>query len=212
MPLMGERKRKVVSPAMLQRPVWTLRRQIMGNLVPLTLAGPMMGLGLWLMYRSGKTGGVGLGFVAASIVVGWVMLNFLGLFENALMKQQMAWRLSDSLKDLPSRRFFVGVATPNFRGLIDPHEDVGHLLIYPDRIDFRGEKMRVSILRSEITGFESKMNIHSLIALGGWVVIRAQRKGSPLELKIEMREKPYLRSNRGLNRLLLKRLRVWKEG
>lgn len=212
MPLMAERKRKIVSAAMLQRPVWTLRRQILGNLVPLTLAGPMLGAGLWLMYRAGKIGGVGLGLVAFSIVIGWIMLNFLGLYENSAMKQQMTWRLSSALKDLPSRRFFVGVATPNFMGLLDPHEDVGFLLIYRDRIDYHGEKIRVSLRRSEIQSFESRMNVHSLIALGGWVVINGEREGKPVQLKVEMREKPSLRANRGLNRLLLKRLRLWRAG
>lgn len=209
MPLMAERKRKVVSPAMLQRPVWTLHRQVMGNLVPLIVAGPMMAVGLWIMYRTGKLNGPGLWLIAGAIVIGWVMLNILGLYENAAMKQQMTWRLANAQKDLPSRRFFVGVATPNFRGMLDPHEDVGFLLIYPDRIDFFGEKMRVSIRKSEIEGFGQRMNIHSTIALGGWVVVRAQRDGKPLELKIEMRERPHLRANRGLNRLLLKRLRRW---
>lgn len=211
MPLMAERKRKMIPTAMLQKPIWTLRRQIMGNLVPLTLAGPMLIVGLWLMYQSGKIGGVGLYLVAGSVVVGWVMLNLLGLYQNGAMKQQMSWRLDQSLKEVPSRRYFVGVATPNFKGLIDPHEDVGYLLVYRDRIEYFGEKVRTTFKRSEVKKFEARMNIHSLIGLGGWVVICAERDGKPAELKIEMREKPFLRSNRALNRMLLKRLRTWLE-
>jgi hypothetical protein len=211
MPLMAERKRKIVSAAMLQQPVWTLRRQVLGNIVPLLISGPMIGFGLWWMYRSGRIFSVGLILVAAAILIGWIMLNYLGLHENAQMKQQMAWRLSSALKDLPSRRYFVGMATPNFVGWIDPHEDVGYLLIFRDRIDYHGEKIRASFRRSEIRGFESRMNVHSLIFLGGWVVVRAERDGKPIELRVEMREKHSLRANRGMNKLLLSRLRKWLE-
>lgn len=206
---MAERKRKIVPPAMLQKPVWTLKRQIMGNLVPLTLAGPMILVGLWLMYRSGKIGGVGLYLVGASIIVGWIMLNLFGLYENAKMKQQMSWRLDQVMKEVPSRRYFVGVATPRFKGMLDPHEDVGYLLVFNDRIEYYGEKVRVKFKRSEVKAVEAGINIHSLIALGGWVIIRAERDGKSAELRVEMREKPYLRSNRALNRMLLKRLKSW---
>lgn len=184
----------------------------MGNVMPLIVAGPLLAFGLWWMYRAGKVGGAGLYFLGAAVVVGWFMLNWFGLYQNAAMKQQMSWRLGESLKDLPSRRYFVGVASPNFRGMIDPHEDVGYLLIYKDRIDYYGESMRASFRRSEVRGFETRPNIHSAIFMGGWVVIRAERDGKPLELRIEMREKPFLRSNRALNRMLLRRLKSWLEG
>lgn len=208
---MAEKKQRIVSPAMLQRPIWTVNRQIMGNLVPLSIAGPLLVLGLVWMYLSGQVFGLGLLLVVIAIVVGWLMTNFFGLYQNRQMKKQMSWRLSEALKDLPSRRYFVGVATPSFRGVLDPHEDVGYLLVYPDRIDFHGEKMRLSVRRSEVRGFERRANIHSLIALGGWVVILAERDAKPIELKIEVRERPYLRANRRLNRLLLSRLRRWMD-
>jgi len=212
MPLMAEKKRKIVPPAMLQKPVWTLGRQIMGNVVPLSLALPLLGLGLGMMYLSGRIFSPGLGLVALSIIVGWLMTNFFGLYENHIMKQQMAWRLNAALKDLPTRRYFVGVATPSFKGMLDPHEDVGYLLIFRDRIDYHGEKMRLSLKRSEIRGFERRPNIHTLIALGGWLSILAERDGKAIELKVEVRERPTLRANRRLTRLLFSRLRQWHEG
>jgi hypothetical protein len=211
MPLMAEKKRKIVPPAMLQKPVWTLGRQMMGNLIPLSLALPLLSIGLIMMYVSGRIFSPGLGLVALSIIVGWLMTNFFGLHENYIMKQQMTWRLEAAMKEPPSRRYFVGVATPNFKGMLDPHEDVGYLLLYGDRIEYHGEKMRLSLRRSEIVGFERRPNIHSLIALGGWLVICAERDGRPIELKVEVRERPTLRANRRLTRLLFSRLRQWRE-
>lgn len=181
----------------------------MGNLIPLAFAAPVGALGLFEMWRTGDILGRGLWLLVLSLPLGLVAVNFLGLYQNRLMKKEMDLRLRGSRPRLPYRRYFVGMATPTFRGLLDPHEDVGFLLLHPDKVEFFGEKIRIELARSEIVGVRFRPNVHSLIGLGRWVSLEAMVEGKPGRLLVEIRERPTLLGNLLMSRTLLKKVAKW---
>lgn len=183
-------------------PVWTHRRRVIGNLLPILCAAPFGILGLVLMYREGALLGRGFAVFSLTPIVGWLAVNWLGLFENGAMRRAMERRAIH----LPDERWFVGAATPTFVGLLDPHEDVGFLWIDDENIGFFGEHLRISIRRASVTSIRFRPNIHSLIGLGRWVSIEAVIDGHPAQLRIEPRERPTLFGNRRLSRAIRDRL------
>lgn len=201
--------RKFVHPTWARKRVWTTKRKVMGNLLPLVLSAPSGALGLFEMWRSGEILGRGLFWLSVSVPIGWLAVNFLGLFQNKAMKNEMEMRLRANRPKLPYRRYFVGMATPAFRGLLDPHEDVGYLLLHPDQVEFFGERVRVELTRKEIVGVRYRANVHSLIGLGRWVSIEAIVEGKEARLLIEIRQRPTLLGNLLMSRTLLRKLKRW---
>jgi hypothetical protein len=189
--------------------VWTTKRKVMGNVVPLLFAAPFALFGLYEMYRSGDILGRGLVAMALSLPVGWMAVNFLGLYQNKAMKNEMEMRLRGDRPRPPYRRYFVGMATPAFRGILDPHEDVGFLLLHPDKVEFFGERLRVLVMRKEVLGVCYRANVHTLIGLGRWVSIEAMVEGKPARLLVEIRQKQTLLGNLLMSRTLLKKLKRW---
>ena len=184
-------------------PVWTARRRVIGNLLPILIAAPFGVIGLIVMYRSGEVLGPGLAVFAVSPVALWLGVNWLGLFENAAMRRTLERRT----EGLPETRWFVGAATPSFVGWIDPHEDVGFLWMDTQKIGFTGERYRIEIPRAAITAIRFRPNIHTMIGLGRWVSIEAIIDGRPAQLRIEPREARKLWGNRRLSRVIRDRLR-----
>ncbi len=204
-----ERTAKQVHPSWGRKPIWTLKRQLMGNLVPGLLAAPFAAYGVFEMWRSGDLLGRGLAALVAAAVVGWIALNFLGLYQNRAIHREMEMRLRSERPRPPYRRYFVGMATPAFRGWLDPHEDVGYLMLYPDRIEFFGERHRVVIEREKIVDIRVRPNVHTLVGLGRWVSVEATVDGKPARLLIEIRQRNTLLGNLRMSRTLLKKLRKW---
>lgn len=161
------------------------------------------------MWRTGDMLGKGLLWLAAVPIVGWIAVNFLGLYQNRAMHKEMEMRLRSERPNPPYRRYFVGMATPVFRGILDPHEDVGFLLLQPDKIEFFGERIRVEIARAEVKQIRVRPNVHSLIGLGRWVSIEAEVEGKEARLMVELRQRPTLLGNLLMSRTLVKKLRKW---
>lgn len=181
----------------------------MGNLLPTLFAAPFGAYGLYTMWAKGEILGRGLIWLAATPIVGWIAVNFLGLYQNRAMRKEMDMRLRSERPNPPYRRYFVGMATPAYRGILDPHEDIGFLLIHPDKIEFFGEHIRVEIARSEVQGVRARPNVHTLIGLGRWVSIEALSNGKEARLLVEMRQRPTLLGNLLMSRTLIKKLRKW---
>ncbi len=181
----------------------------MGNLLPGLIAAPFALWGLFSMWQSGVILGKGLLWLSVTPVAGWIAVNFLGLYQNRIMHREMTLRLRSERPNPPYRRYFVGMATPAFRGLLDPHEDVGFLLVHPDKIEFFGERIRVEIHRPEIREIRIRPNVHTLIGLGRWVSIEAEVDGKQARLMVELRQRPTLLGNLLMSRTLLKKLRRW---
>lgn len=184
-------------------PIWTTRRQLIGNLIPLAIAAPFGVVGLLMMYREGDLLGRGLWVLAAGVVIGILAVNWLGLFENAAIRRAMERRLPAALSPV---RWFVGATTPSFVGWLDPHEDVGFLWMDATTIGFFGEKYRIEIPRSQVTAIRFRPNVHTLIGLGRWVSIEAVVDGKPARLRFEPRERRTLTGNRRLGAEIRRRL------
>lgn len=203
---------KWVHPAWSRRPVWTLKRKLMGNLIPGLFAVAPLTYGLYLMWHTGEMLGKGLLWLGVALVSGWLAVDFFGLFQNRAMRKEMTMRLRYERSNPPYQRYFVGMATPVFRGVLDPHEDVGFLLLHPDKIEFFGERLRVEIARDEVVGVRARPNVHTFIGLGRWVSIEAKTGSRDARLLVELRQRPTLLANLIMSRTLIKKLNRWIKG
>lgn len=188
--------------------VWTSRRKWAGNLIPIAFWLPAVALGLVLMVRSQEIVGPGLWLLLAGTVLGWLAVNQFGLFQNANMKRQLRLILEakgESAEDGP----FVGIATPHYSSTIDPHEDVGFLRLYADRISFVSETRTLDLAKSDLKTVRYRANVHSLLGLGRWVSLEGVNDGKAFRLLIEPRERPTLLGNLRYSKLLADRLRRW---
>lgn len=189
--------------------VWTTGRKVAGNLLPFLLASPLLGVGVWKMVQARAISNEGLLFCAAGIVALWLGVNFLGLFRNGSMKRAMELRLKASVYDAPKDPFFVGFARPAFKSALDPHEDIGFVLLYPDRIEFFGDRDTISLPKSCLSGVKLRPNPHSWALLGGWVSVEGVLEGESVRMLFEPRERATLWGNRRLRRELKKRIEDW---
>jgi hypothetical protein len=203
------RRPKLVPPAWRKKKVWTFSRRAMGNLIPLLFALPFLTVGGLMMWATQDFLGWGLAVFAGGPFAGWLAMNFLGLYQNRQIRHELEMRLRLDRERLPPRRFFVGVATPQHKGLLDPHEDVGFLILHSDRLEFFGDSLSLSLPREQITRIRCRPNMHSLVGLGRWVSVEGRAGDRPIRLDIELREKRTLLHNFRLSRSLLKRLQGW---
>ncbi|MBS1706856.1 MAG: hypothetical protein JST40_13395 [Armatimonadetes bacterium] len=143
-------------------------------------------------------------------IVLWLLVNFLGLFQNQKMRRVLIRRLYNGRLPDDKEAFFVGVATPGFISTIDPHEDIGFLLLDAKTVEFCGEEIQRSYAQSDVGKIKKGINPHALIGLGGWIVL-ADKNGKPL-LKIEPRERRTLLGNKLFARHFRHRLERWLQG
>ncbi|MBX3118009.1 MAG: hypothetical protein KF784_03020 [Fimbriimonadaceae bacterium] len=193
---------------MAQR-VWTTQRKFMGNFLPALFSLPFGVLGFFAMFRQGQLIGSGLLWFALWPLSAIVLVNFLGLFQNGQMRQLLAKRLSAPLAEPKTASWFVGFARPAFKDLLDPHEDVGFLVLRDDRIEFLGESIQVEIQKRQIHKISFRPNVHTIIGLGGWLSVDGTVDGTRVRLLVEPREKKTLLGNLLLNRRIRKKLRAW---
>lgn len=191
----------------MPREVWNQYRQWMSNLVPLLLSVPVFVAGM-LFYQQGRMLQAFV-FWGAFPVVGWLAVNFLGLFQNGRMMRVLRPRFLDEYPELADSAVFVGFARPKYRSLLEAHEDIGWLLLHRDRIEFLGERQRHSLAREEIHGARFRANAHSLLGLGRWISIEGMRDGKPVRLMIEPRQRGSLLANKRLSGTILNTIQEW---
>lgn len=179
----------------------------MGNLVPLLGALPFGVVGLALAIQRQQMSGLPLWVFSLMPVAGWLLMNSLGLFENAKMRAELQRRLSPR-----PQHVFVGVARPSFRGLLDPHEDVGFLVLGETALEFLGESLKIRIDRKSLNGVRFRPNVHSMVGLGRWVSVEGVLEGTPIRLLIEPRERRTLWGNRAFSKELKQRIEEWVKG
>lgn len=203
--------------------VWTPFRRAMGNLLPALFAVPPMALGLLQLVRAGQTFGPGLYWVATGPVLGWVAMNFLGLYQNGAMRRHMLREYRAERGEDELEKVFVGMASPSYSSIVDPHEDVGFLVVHEEgvvgtnqpapsalwNIEFWGERKKVLLRKDQITAIRFRPNAHTFVGLGGWISIEGVADGKPVRLLIEPREKDTLLGNVRLAKHFKKRLEVW---
>ncbi|MFQ3587158.1 MAG: hypothetical protein SNJ76_05790 [Fimbriimonadaceae bacterium] len=133
----------------------------------------------------------------------------MGLYDNEAMRRESEARLAARGGDKPGERYFVGFARPSYTGLLDPHEDVGFLIVHADRLEFLGERHDLVVDRSRIESIRFRRSIHSWVGLGRWVSIEGAIEGKPFRMLVEPREMGTLRANRRFGSRLRKRLQDW---
>ncbi len=189
--------------------VWTTTRKVMGNVLPLVLASPFLFPAVIALSQKGPSKELIL-WIGAFIATSWVLLALLGFFGNGGMKREMGRRLHIERAFDKTERYFVGFARPSFRSALDPHEDVGYLLLHDDRIEFYGAEHKISIDRDDVSGARFRPNTHTIVGLGRWVSVEAVVEEKPVRLLVEPREKATLIGNMLFSRRLLNRIREWK--
>lgn len=182
----------------------------MGNLVPAFFWFPLAVAGLVTMAVQRDPLGHGLWLLGAATVVGWLALNAFGLFETERMKRQLERILNAKGEPLDGERWFVGFATPKYSSALDPHEDVGFLLLRPGGLRFVSEVREVDVPISAVEAVRFRGNVHSLLGLGRWVSVEGKMDERPIRLLVEPREHKTLLANRKEGARLRKRLEDWK--
>lgn len=162
----------------------------MSNLVPSMVFVPVFAAGLFL-FQQDKLG-ASVGFFLASIVIGIFAVNLLGLFQNRRMHSE----LKPLIHGRPEPSWFVGIGKPGGVGALDPHHDIGFLLLTQTSIEYIGESARYTIPYSDIVGIGYKMNAHSLLGLGRWVAIEGRHDSKPFALLVEPRMHPTILQNK----------------
>lgn len=141
--------------------------------------------------------------------VGWLSLNWLGLWGNESMRRQVT-RLYERTEPPPDwGRIWVGAARPAFRGVLDPHEEVGFLILRAEELEFFSETVRLKLPKSTLKAIRTGVNPHSLVGLGGWVVLVGEIDGQPILFRVEPRESPTLWGNVRQRRRLRDTLTQW---
>ena len=183
----------------------------MGNLVPALLSLPVGVVGACMMIQSGSLGGAGLIVLGLFPIVAWTAVNYFGLFENGRMRQEMELKLRAAHSDLSSSIYFVGIATPGYVSSLDPHEDVGFLIVNPLHLEFFGDKLNINVKKSVIAEVRFRPNVHTALGLGRWISVEGVAEGQPIRLMIEVRECPTLLANKRLSKKVLSTLQTWLE-
>lgn len=189
----------------MSKPIWSSSIRILGNLVPAIIALPFGVLAVLSFDVSKGVTGKTLGLLIAFPVVGWIAMNLFGLWANAAMRNAIARKLDRARPGTKQEHYFVGIARPGFRSALDPHEDVGFLIIADDHLEFFGDTLVLSISKSDIGGFRKRANIHTCVLAGGWIEVLAGMD----TFRIEPRDSPILFVNSLFRNKLLRRLRFW---
>ncbi len=187
-------------------PVWTSQRKLLGNVVPGVLSFPLAIAGVFLWRPEDPFAVLPLALLLAFPIAGWVMLGIFGLWGNAAMRDELGRKFGREHGRPETPLIFVGVATPKFRSILDPHEDVAFLQIQPESLFFYGDATTFELAKSDIQGFKLAPNTHSILILGGWIVIETSN-GKTL---VEPRQKDTLWGNRKFRKQLIKELTEWK--
>ncbi len=193
----------------LQKRLWTTARKLPGNILPVILGLPFLAMGLFEYPKDGLVPHVLLK-LALFPIISWVSTIFLGLFGNNFLRQEMSRRLHAERPFDKTEKVFVGFAKPGFVSTIDPHQDVGFLIMHQDRIEFYGSEFQVEVLKDWISNVRFQPNVHTLLGLGRWIAIEGQDQANNFKLLIEPREKRTLIGNLMFSKTLKRMIESWR--
>lgn len=179
----------------------------MGNLVPGLLSFPFAVAGALLWKPDSPLDSMPLVLLGLFPVVGWISLSAFGLWSNAGMRDELGKKFGRERGRPDTEMQFVGFASPFYKSLLDPHEDIGFLILHSDELEIFGERQTVRIPRARITGIRLKKNTHSWVGLGGWVVVESPEQ----TVLIESRERDTLVGNRGQRAKFKAKLDSWQQ-
>ena len=147
--------------------------------------------------------------VFVGLILGMVAVNRFGFFENERMKRQLEIQLRARGEFPKSNPIFVGFARPDFSSMIDPHEDVGFLVLRANNIVFVSETKTLDLEKSTVKSVRFRPNVHSVFGLGRWISIETTTEAGPSRWLIEPREKRTLRQNLRFGRSLKSDIEKW---
>ncbi|MBI1755808.1 MAG: hypothetical protein HYR64_01710 [Fimbriimonas ginsengisoli] len=188
---------------------WNARRKWMGNLAPASIWLPLTAAGVIVIMRPVRWAAVGLWLLASGQVLAWLALNFVGLYENRAMRAALEREFLILKPGFRGWRLFAGYASEGYSSVLDPHEDLGYLLLTPDGIEFIGDSRRLVIRRNQVLRIFRKPNVHTFVGLGGWVCVEALEAGHPRVHRFEPRQRDSLLGNFLLLGGLKRRLTNW---
>lgn len=194
-------------PAMAGK-LWTSGRKWGANLLPALFYLPPAVAGITILVKRSEFGGLGLWLLLGAVACGWISLNFLALVGNGFMRRQLRREIA-AKEGLPDDAVFVGFASPGFQSVLDPHEDVGYLVLLEERLEFIGETHRVKIPRGAIEKVGFRPNVHTWVGLGRWVSVEGKVEGQQVRLLVEPREKQTLLGNLQYGKKVATRIRDW---
>lgn len=196
---------------------WNLYRQLAGNLVPFAHWLPTF-LVAWLLIRLAGGNPLANGLVLTGVVLSltfgtWALFDRYAMFQNAAMRRALRPRLFSSLSDPPpaDRCWFVGLATQSHFGWLDTDEDVGYLVLFPDRLIYIGDRYSLFIPRPQVLGIDrTPVPFYALLGYY-WTVIRFEnREGEATSVRILSREVDrVLSQQRAANHALWEGVRDW---
>jgi len=190
---------------------WNRRRRWMGNVLPAVFWFPLTMAGLIIYYRTGHVWGWAFNTLCLGQFLGLVSLNYLGLFENALLRKELDREFRVLRPRYTGYRVFVGFASQGYSSWVDPHEDVGYLCLTPETIEFYGDQIIWKLEHKDVLRITKGPNIHSLVGLGRWIRIEATLGGSKTILRLEPRDRDTLIGNLIGGRKLRVRLLNWQQ-
>jgi hypothetical protein len=179
----------------------------MSNLVPLLFVAPLPAVAVSLS-QAGKSDQAFYVWVSIPVVL-WLAINFFSLFQNKSMRREMLGKLLADRPGIEERSFFVGFARPKRKAAIHTHEDIGWLILHPDRLEFFGDTLNHELPRSTIRSIRFGANMNSLLLLGRWVLVEAEVEGKRVRLQVEPREKSTMLGNLVFSKRLAEELRAW---
>lgn len=168
---------------------------------------PFPFLAVWLESQ-GKMGMAIAVWVASPLIL-WASINFLALAFNEGLRRRLKPLVFSVSGEPALRMWFVGLGMQGRRQLLHPHYDVGWLLLYSEEIVFVGERERLLLKKTELTGIGYSPNIHSLVGLGRWVVIEGRTSKGRLRFLVEPRERRTLLGNLLLSKQMAYEVRKW---
>ena len=171
---------------------------------------PFLVAGLAVMAKQGEPLGLGLWLLIAGTIIGWLAVNRWGLFENDRMKRQLELILHAKGTTLTDA-IFVGFSTPKYSSTLDPHEDVGFLILEADHLRFVSETREINLPRPSVGSIHFRPNIHSLLLLGRWLAVEGEMDGKPIRLLLEPRKHRTLLKNRQEGKALLAKMLAWSK-
>lgn len=149
--------------------IWNIRRQLLGNLVPLLfgIAAGLVFFKLALVVR-----------VVIGIAAGILGVNLWGFYENKKIDRELR-NLTRSEGEL------IGFVYKVPAGMLDAHAEIGILSIDDDQLQVVTEKGGIVLRRDDIVGLNRRRNIHSILFLGGWIVLEL-KNGSDFRFESRM--------------------------
>ena len=171
--------------------IWNRRRQWLGNLIPLGLA---IAVGS-VLFRCG----VPIRCLAA-IAVAWVGVSHWGFFENTKIDQELRAKTNADGE-------LIGYVFKKNPTALDAHAEIGILNVSPQKLSVTSEDGIFEIPRQDIVSITRQSNIHSLLVLGGWVVVTLAHGA---EFKLESRKHRTMWQSRKRTAILFEELITWK--